>query len=353
MKIPDIKIELVHIDGPFKGQIHEYHSPVVTFGRHPDCNVVFPEEMRNISRRHAEICREGNRFLLKDTSSNGTFINGKQNTEVFLKNGDVLILGGMGGPKISFLCTILEPGAHVPDTAASEPPEPQPVFSGPAARVELQPRRDPAPPPPEQRRMFAEMPAAPPESIRNVQKPLVIQHGAALKVFKALPVTLGRGADCDFILNGQAILDHHAQIYFDQGQYWVKDLTGRDQLALNGQVIQTKAPLLPETILSLSPNGPKFHFLGEGRLLEVEASASVQASRQAPLRPKTQPDLPESGHEKKKILLMAGGLLALCIGVAIVVYVTKFDVANAVNELISALPIEKGLQFFNQLFGRQ
>lgn len=223
MKIPEIKIQLVHIDGPFKGEINEYLSPVVTLGRHPDCDVVFPEDMRSISRRHAEIHREGNRFLLKDTSSNGTFVNGKQNAEVFLKNGDVLILG-TGGPKISFLSTILESGSDVAYQDIQVQPTPEPVFPPPEP-IPKSARRDMAPAPQlEKRKISTDLSASPSESIKNIQKPLVIQHGVVLKAFKTLPITLGRGTDCDFVLEGPSILEHHAQIFLSRASIGLKIL---------------------------------------------------------------------------------------------------------------------------------
>ena len=295
MKIPEIKSQLVHIDGPFKGEITEFLSPVITLGRHPDCDVVFPENARTISRRHAEIRREGNRFLLRDTSSNGTFVNGKQNAEVFLKNGDVLILG-IGGPKISFLSTVLESGADaamqgiqtssMPEPVAQVPPPPVPPPSFTA-----KPSRSAAIPTPEPARVHAQEASAgrPDPAVMKVQKPLVIQYGVLLKAFKSLPVTLGRGADCDFILDAPSILEHHARIFFDQGQYWVKDLTGRNLLTLNLLAVQTQAPLLPDAYLFLSPEGPKFQFLGEGRLVEVEMAVPAQPAPKSPVQPGSKP----------------------------------------------------------------
>lgn len=105
MNIPDIKIQLIHIDGPLKGKIHAFSQDVILLGRHPECQVVFPGTCSAVSRKHAEIRREGNRFKLIDTSTNGILVNGRPQKEVFLKNGDVLILAGKDGPKVSFLTT--------------------------------------------------------------------------------------------------------------------------------------------------------------------------------------------------------------------------------------------------------
>ncbi len=352
MKIPEIKIQLVHIDGPFKGEINEYLSPVVTLGRHPDCDVVFPEDMRNISRRHAEIQREGNRFLLRDTSSNGTFVNGKQNAEVFLKNGDVLILG-VGGPKISFLSTILETSASTASRDIPVQPAPEPAFSRPPTDIPASFRSTPTPSPQPEKRMFASVSANPLESIASVQKSLVIQHGVVLKVFKTLPVTLGKGADCDFVLREPSILEHHAQIFFEQSQYWIKDLTGRNMLTLDGQAVQTKAPLPPDGYLSFGPEGPKFQFLGDGRLVEVEAQAAVQSNQPSPPRQaRSKPDHQVPVYERKKIFLLIGGVVVLCICVALLLYAVTRE-GNGIKEFFSTLPVEKGVQFINRLLGKE
>ena len=129
---PSILIQIVHINGPLKGQIQEFGGDQVTVGRHPDCDVVFPKDLTLISRRHAKIKRDGNRFSLVDESTNGTFVNGKPVNEVRLRSGDVITVGE-GGPKISFLTQVgKEPAVSPPprqsvDKRAKPEPEPQPA----------------------------------------------------------------------------------------------------------------------------------------------------------------------------------------------------------------------------------
>jgi hypothetical protein len=66
----------------------------VTVGRSPSCDCVLPEDC--ISRRHAELRRDGERWLLRDLgSSNGTRVNGVQVAEEMeVRPGDRLSLGG-------------------------------------------------------------------------------------------------------------------------------------------------------------------------------------------------------------------------------------------------------------------
>jgi pSer/pThr/pTyr-binding forkhead associated (FHA) protein len=98
---PVIVMQLVHIFGPLKGEIQEFTDPVISIGRNPGCHLRFPAELTTISRKHAEIVREGNQFRLIDHSANGTFVNGKQVKEAVLRDGDVLELV-RGGPRSVF-----------------------------------------------------------------------------------------------------------------------------------------------------------------------------------------------------------------------------------------------------------
>jgi pSer/pThr/pTyr-binding forkhead associated (FHA) protein len=261
---PTVVVQLVHIEGPLKGEIQDFLDSEISLGRHPSCQVQFPKDLAIISRKHALITREGNQFKLSDQSANGTFLNGKRVTEAYLKSGDVMIFAE-GGPKVSFLTRIEENAQALekfnqPRVSAemqSEPvekipPTPPPVEPAPEARV----------------------------SIQKVQVPLVIQYGPTLRSFKELPVMIGKNPDCDFSLEYPGILDRHAQLFFDQDQYWVKDLTGQNMVLINAAPVHIQAPLNPDDLLSLSPKGPTFRFLGGGRLAEHEEPAPELNSTQ-------------------------------------------------------------------------
>jgi FHA domain/Domain of unknown function (DUF1707) len=61
-------------------------------GRHPDCDLVLGDD--SVSRRHASITREGDRWLIVDLGSrNGTHVNGWRVTEANVFDGDALVLG--------------------------------------------------------------------------------------------------------------------------------------------------------------------------------------------------------------------------------------------------------------------
>lgn len=292
---PLIVVQLIHILGPMKGEIQEFVDPVITIGRHPSCQVRFPADLTTISRKHAEIIREGNQFKLVDHSTNGTFVNGKRVTETYLKNGDVLTFAEEGGPKVSFLTQVKETPAELaemPEIRVAPPPSPP--------RREVKPDSPPRAPEIKPRYTPAEIPRQEEIFVQPVKANLVIQYGPTLRSFKQLPITIGKNPRCDFKIEHPAVLDQHAQIFFTQGQYWVKDLTGKGLLRINRQPVSIQAPLKLNDDLSLSPQGPAFRFIGEGRLVEVmEQSMEPPSQDPKPRKEETAPEAPESKPSPK------------------------------------------------------
>jgi pSer/pThr/pTyr-binding forkhead associated (FHA) protein len=261
MKAPIIVVQLVHIYGPLKGEIQEFSESTILIGRHPSCHVLFPKDVAIVSRRHAQIVREGNSFKLIDQSANGTFVNGRRVKEAYLKDGDVLIFAE-GGPKVSFLTRMIERQNKIKDTPlTSLPQEPE------IAEVEK----------PSIAQAQSESNLAKEISMQEVQVPLVIQFGPTIRSFKKLPVTIGRNPDCDLSINHPAVLDRHARIFFSQDQYWIKDLTGQMLISINERPVNFQSPLIPENLVALTPQGPTFRFLNGGRFAEIEKSDSEES----------------------------------------------------------------------------
>ncbi len=309
MKSPTIIVQLIHIQGPRKGEIQEFSEGVVSIGRHPSCNLLFPSDLTIISRRHAEIRRDGNQFRLIDSSSNGTYVNGKKVTECILREGDVLEFAD-GGPKVSFLTKIVD-SLPVPEkpvqapVAGPRPVEPraplgkeineQPWMSSPEPPAQVppvvEPPRQPRPEP-------VPVPEPPPAAAQRVSAPLVIQYGPTIRSFRELPVVIGRNPGCDFVLEFPGILDRHAQIFHSQNRYWIKDLSGQKMILLNGIPLDLQAALSPNDRFSLGPRGPVFSFLGEGRIMEV-LDAESEASPDPGARNEEEQVRMERKEEKK------------------------------------------------------
>jgi pSer/pThr/pTyr-binding forkhead associated (FHA) protein len=103
----------------------------------------------------------------------------------------------------------------------------------------------------------------------STNAPLVIQFGPTLQSFNLLPVTIGTDPTCDFVMAGNALAGRHVQIFFSETDYYAIDLTGRSMVTINGRPIGTQAVLAQGAELSLTDQGPKFRFLGGGRLAEI------------------------------------------------------------------------------------
>ncbi len=62
-----------------------------SIGRGEECDIVLDGE--TVSRRHCEVVRRGNAYLLEDLSRNGTYLNGERVTQAQLRDGDQIRVG--------------------------------------------------------------------------------------------------------------------------------------------------------------------------------------------------------------------------------------------------------------------
>lgn len=70
----------------------------VTFGRSEQCDWTLPDPERVISGKHGELIKFGDKYLIKDLSTNGTFLNNAvtpigQGNELALSHDDIVTLG--------------------------------------------------------------------------------------------------------------------------------------------------------------------------------------------------------------------------------------------------------------------
>ncbi|MCZ7525985.1 MAG: zinc-ribbon and FHA domain-containing protein [Acidimicrobiia bacterium] len=78
--------------GPDAGSRILLEGPRTTAGRHPDSNIFLDDV--TVSRRHAEIVRSGDDYLLRDVGSlNGTYVRGERIDEATLRHGDEVQIG--------------------------------------------------------------------------------------------------------------------------------------------------------------------------------------------------------------------------------------------------------------------
>lgn len=78
--------------GPRKGRVFAFASDVVSVGKSPQNSIFLDDE--TVSRQHLEILREARGYLLRDLgSTNGTFLDGAEIREAYLRSGSVVRLG--------------------------------------------------------------------------------------------------------------------------------------------------------------------------------------------------------------------------------------------------------------------
>ena len=113
------------LSGARVGQVEIFRKSYIGLGRHPLSDVRFdPDRDIAVSARHAEVVRQGERFLLRDLgSTNGTFLNGTRITgDVSLKDGDVITFG-QNGPAVEFRVVAGEPGGDAVSDAVRQAAE--------------------------------------------------------------------------------------------------------------------------------------------------------------------------------------------------------------------------------------
>lgn len=300
-QVPNITVQLVHIQGPLKGQIQDFSQFPVHIGRHSSCQVRFDKDLTTISRRHARIDRQGNRFRIVDASTNGTYVNGKRIADVYLRDGDVITFSE-NGPKASFLTKIEAGDAPIAHARSAQPMPPSPVspaqpqMPAPAA---VSPSPVPSPPPPNTPEPSLTAGPGLEIPVISTNATLVIQFGPTLQSYNLLPVTIGTDPACDFVIANNALAGRHIQIFFYDNEYYAKDLTGRSTVSINGRPVGTQSVIAQGAELSLTEQGPKFRFLGGGRLAEIQDVVSESLEKTDAESNIKEPDSEPSVPQKK------------------------------------------------------
>jgi pSer/pThr/pTyr-binding forkhead associated (FHA) protein len=90
--LPGSTATLMVRSGPQAGDRFELTGPITKLGRHPDSDISLDDI--SVSRRHAEISRQGSEFVLRDAGSlNGTYVNQKPVESSVLQQGDEIQIG--------------------------------------------------------------------------------------------------------------------------------------------------------------------------------------------------------------------------------------------------------------------
>ncbi len=96
-----MRIQLLHLSGPYRGQTITYATESVLFGTASDADVSYPNGLK-VKERHASLTfsEAGCAFHLRAIDGS-VFVNHQESREVILEHGDLLEIGH-GGPKVRF-----------------------------------------------------------------------------------------------------------------------------------------------------------------------------------------------------------------------------------------------------------
>lgn len=90
--LPDTAGTLMVRSGPQAGDRFVLANAITKLGRHPDSDISLDDI--SVSRRHAEISRQGSEYVLRDAGSlNGTYVNQKPVESTVLQQGDEIQIG--------------------------------------------------------------------------------------------------------------------------------------------------------------------------------------------------------------------------------------------------------------------
>jgi len=205
-------IEIVFLSDELKGQVMAFSTDVISFGRSPDCNVVFRGAALTVSRVHARIIKKSRIYLFENIGPNGSLVNGKPVQRCELVSGDVIQFSD----------------------------------SGPSVRFIANPRVNQS----------------------SEENALHLYVGAEQQSFASGTILIGSAEDCDFLFNG--IEPHHALLHYEQGKCWVKNLAQQDIVLLDGKSQPAEALLQEDSTLQVGRDGPRFKYLGSGRLVKLK-----------------------------------------------------------------------------------
>lgn len=89
---PALTATLMVRSGPQAGERFSLSRATTRIGRHPDSDVSLDDI--SVSRRHAEIERQSDEYVLRDVGSlNGTYVNQRRSDSVVLQQGDEILIG--------------------------------------------------------------------------------------------------------------------------------------------------------------------------------------------------------------------------------------------------------------------
>lgn len=244
---------LEYRSGNFQGQRLELKRTIVTIGRDEECDIWIDDELA--SRHHAELSWSNEQTCLTDCDSlNGVMLNGTLiHGTVPIQNDDCIEIGShrflfqMADPA-TLPSELSDPLAHhrwqsATEQFAEEAQLPFTTLDGPSTTSETPAASQTLLPVSDNQIVWqetAQIEQTPPPQLPFpgsflvvLDSPLAGQH---FPLDKAI-VTVGRGSECDLIINDPSISRRHVQFLRQASGDYVQDLTSRNGTRVNEELL--------------------------------------------------------------------------------------------------------------------
>jgi pSer/pThr/pTyr-binding forkhead associated (FHA) protein len=234
----------------------EYAVPAegLVIGRDAACDVVVPTA--EVSRRHAQIAPSQEGYVLKDTSTNGVFVNGERvAASQVLGRGDIL---RVGNEDFRFYADVVVDATATDVTPTPADPAAAAEAARAAAAIRSTPPREQEPVP------AAASPTPVPSSGAGAPTPIIAPRvvttpaAAQRPVLATLQVTstgvlngqqfevrtplahVGRGAHNDIVLPDESVSDSHAKIQKREAGWYVVDMGSTNGTYVGGRRVEAE-----------------------------------------------------------------------------------------------------------------
>jgi pSer/pThr/pTyr-binding forkhead associated (FHA) protein len=282
----------------------EYAIPAegLVIGRDASCDVVVPTA--EVSRRHAQIAPSSEGYVLKDTSTNGVFVNGERvSVTQTLGRGDIVRVGNEDFRFYADLVVDATPPDVTPTPA--EPTAAAEAARAAAAIRSASPPEQGAPPPlPAGAGAGSPTPIVAPRSVTTppgAGRPLLatlevvstgVLKGQRFEVRTPL-AHVGRGAYNDVVLPDESVSDAHAKLQKREAGWYVVDMGSTNGTYVGGRRVETEQKL--EGAPDLRFGGVKLTFrAGEPELVAEDVKGTRAFSMPRGAARVAQPTKPSS-----------------------------------------------------------
>ena len=224
----------------------------VTIGRDASCDVVVTS--KNVSRRHAEVLASPKGYIVVDSSTNGTFVNGTRiEGQRLLARGDLIECGESELRFYEDVVTEPAPAGAAPVSEAPATPPPgadyrlsNTLHGVPGIRVS---RPGAAPKEAEPK---APQAAARPSAAAGALANLVVRSGD-LKghrfPIRVPVVNVGRAEYNDITILEDSVSTTHAKLQRREGIWILVDLDSTNGTMVDGEAVQGEVPLAPGALI--------------------------------------------------------------------------------------------------------